>query len=71
MRNEIRVDRDNREDKDDKDEDDKARLSLSYFPHYPYFPYLPYKSPSISTTKFVVSRAPSATLGKNPDDGLY
>ena len=32
-------------------------------------PNRPQNSTSISTTKFVVRRAPSATLGKNATDG--
>ena len=35
----------------------------------PILPILPINSTSISTTKFVVRRAPSATLGKNATDG--
>ena len=38
-------------------------------PNGPIFLIFPINSTSISTTKFVVRRVPSATLGKNATDG--
>ena len=38
-------------------------------PIFLIFPIFPINSTSISTTKFVVRRVPSATLGKNATDG--
>ena len=45
---------------------------ISIFPIFPILPIVPISPVTLNQRdKFLVRSVPSATLGKNPDDGLY